>query len=639
MRLQFPYLKFNPEQAGQHLKNIIHHITVLYRWLKRNITDRVISQSRHWFEKILLLAYRISNTILPVGTLAAFSLVVYDFGFHPFYSSSPHLHAYLFPLLTTFKVLFIIRFASGFIELKKWRAHAYSFGLVLLTFYLHHIAQTVEALQGANTTDFLIRKLMLYAFITFLFVTEASGLLKYLYRRRQNTAFVFIISFAVIIAIGALLLLLPTATVKGISVIDAFFTSASAVCVTGLTVMNTAADFTSVGKIIILLLIQVGGLGIMTFTGLLAYLAAGSVSFHNQVALKSMVSSNRISNVISIVGRIILVTLFFEALGALLIYFSLEETIFNRQVEHIFFSVFHAISAFCNAGFSTLPDGLNEPLVKFNYPLHLVIALMIVLGGMGFPIVFNIFSYIRRKASAIINRILGNPMPESATRIVQVNSKLALWTSLILLVVGTALYFGLEYNASLREHPSTIGKIVTSIFGSVTPRTAGFNTINLQALTLPTIMIYLLLMWIGASPSSTGGGIKTTTIAVAFLNLRAIITGNSRVEVFRTQISETSINRAFAIILISLMIMGLAVLLISVADSQFGLLEISFETFSAFSTVGLSLGVTPKLSVGSKIILIVVMFIGRVGSLTLLMAFAAQPKKQLHQYPVEEIMY
>jgi trk system potassium uptake protein TrkH len=212
--------------------------------------------------------------------------------------------------------------------------------------------------------------------------------------------------------------------------------------------------------------------------------------------------------------------------------------------------------------------------------------------------------------------------------------------SLILLVVGTALYFGLEYNASLREHPSTIGKIVTSIFGSVTPRTAGFNTINLQALTLPTIMIYLLLMWIGASPSSTGGGIKTTTIAVAFLNLRAIITGNSRVEVFRTQISETSINRAFAIILISLMIMGLAVLLISVADSQFGLAgNFVCELFRHLVQWGLSLGVTPKLSVGSKIILIVVMFIGRVGSLTLLMAFAAQPKKQLHQYPVEEIMY
>lgn len=621
------------------MKNVIHYIELIYRWLKRNITDRVISQSRHWLKQILQVAYRISNTILPIGTLAAFSLVVYDFGFHPFYSSLPHLHTYLFPLLTTFKVLFIIRFASGFIELKKWRAHAYSFGLVLLTFYLHHIAQTVEALQGANTTDFLIRKLMLYGFITFLFVTEASGLLKYLYRRRQNTAFVFIISFAVIITVGALLLLLPTATVKGISIIDAFFTSASAVCVTGLAVLDTSSDFTSVGKIIILLLVQVGGLGIMTFTGLLAYLAAGSVSFHNQVALKSMVSSNRISNVITIVGRIILVTLFFEAIGAGLVYFSVDKDLFNRQVEHVFFSIFHAISAFCNAGFSTLPDGLNAPVVKFNYPLHLVLALMIVLGGMGFPIVFNIFSYLRRKALRVINKLLHNPIRESQTRIVQVNSKIALWTSLILLVTGTLLYFAFEYGASLKEHPTLAGKLVTSFFGSVVPRSGGFNTVNMHALTLPTIMIYLLLMWIGASPSSTGGGIKTTTLAVAFLNLRALVTGNNRVEVFRTQISETSINRAFAVIVLSLLIIGVSVLFISVTDKQFGLLEISFEAFSAFSTVGLSLGITPQLSPTSKVILIITMFIGRVGSLTLLMAFATQPKKQLHQYPVEEIMY
>ncbi|MBX2896050.1 MAG: ATPase [Cyclobacteriaceae bacterium] len=621
------------------MKNLFYKIQILVRWLKRNITDRVIGQTRFWTTQILQFAYRGSNMLLPLATLAAFCLIVYDFGFHPFYNSEAHLARYLFPVLSAFKILFLIRFVSGFIKLKAWRAHVYALALVILAFYLPRIANEVETLAGTNGTGFLIKKLMLYGFIIFLFITEASGLLKYLYRRRQNTAFVFIISFVVIIVLGGLLLLLPTATVNGISVVDAFFTSASAVCVTGLTTLNTAYDFTSVGKIIILLLIQVGGLGIMTFTGLLAYLAAGSVSFHNQVALKSMVSSNRISNVISIVGRIIMVTFFFEAIGALLIYFSMDSELFDRQVEHVFFSVFHAISAFCNAGFSTLPDGLNTSSVKFNYPLHLILAMLIVLGGMGFPIVFNIFSYFRRKVVRLINRLLHNPIRESQTRIIQVNSKIALWTSLILLVVGMACYFIFEYDASLQEHTSVGGKIVTAVFGSVTPRTAGFNTVNMQALTLPTVMIYLLLMWIGASPSSTGGGIKTTTIAVAFLNLRALLTGNNRMEVFRTQISETSINRAFAVIFISLIIIGIAVLLISVSDPQFALLEISFEVFSAFSTVGLTLGLTPQLSASSKIILIVTMFIGRVGSLTLLMALAAQSKKQLHQYPVEEIMY
>ncbi len=607
--------------------------------MKRNITDRLVSRTRYGLDTLLYLGYRISNALLPMVTLAAFILVVYDFGFHPFYSSQPIVFTYLLPTLTALKVLFIVRFLTGLPELKQWRPRVYSFLLIVVAFYLYSLAKKVDAVNGLESTEFMIQKLILYGIIFFLFFTEASGLLKYLYVRRQNTAFVFILSFALIILIGGLLLMLPTATVNGISPVDAFFTSASAVCVTGLAVLDTATDFTTVGKIILLLLIQVGGLGIMTFTALLAYLAAGSVSFHNRIALQSMVSSNRISNVISMVGRIILVTFSFEAIGAVLIYFFTDIELFDRKIEHLFFSVFHAVSAFCNAGFSTLPAGLNTESVKFNYPLHLILAAMIVLGGMGFPIVFNIFSYVRNKVSRAADRIVGNPLREHPTRIVQVNSKIALWTSLILLFVGAIAYFVFEYHATLQEHPTLPGKIVTSLFGSVTPRTAGFNTVNMSALTLPTIMIYLLLMWIGASPSSTGGGIKTTTVAVAFLNLRALLTGNNRVEVFHTQISESSINRAFAVIITSLLVLGLVVLLISVSDGQFMLLEISFEVFSAFSTVGLSLGITPHLSTTSKIVLIATMFVGRIGMLTLIMAFAAQPKKQLHRYPEEEILY
>ncbi len=637
--MEFHCFKFNSELQLYNLKALIHSIRIIYRWLKRKITDRMIGQGKYWLMHVLHFLYLSCNVVLPFAAVAAFILVIYDFGFHPFFSSQSQVFRYLFPVLTILKILFVIRFLCSFFEMRNWRAHFYSLMLIVLTFYLYRLATQVQVLDGVNTTNYLTKKIALYGLIIFLFVTEASELLKYIYRRRQNAAFLFIASFAIIITAGALLLLLPTATSKGISVVDAFFTSASAVCVTGLAVLDTAADFTIVGKIIILLLIQVGGLGIMTFTGLLAYLAAGSVSFNNRLALQSMVSSKRISNVMSIVGRIILVTFFFEGIGAFIVYICIDADMFDRQIERIFFSVFHAVSAFCNAGFSTLSQGLATPVVKFNYMLHLLLALLIVLGGMGFPIVFNIFSYVRGKANSIGNRLLGNARQENPTRVIQVNSKIALWTTLILLISGTLLYFAFEHNATLKEHPTFTGKIITSIFGAVTPRTAGFNTVTMQALTLPTVMLYLLLMWIGASPSSTGGGIKTTAIAVAFLNMRALVTGNNRIEVFRTQISESSINRAFAVILLSILIIGLAILLVSVSDSQFGLLQISFEAFSAFSTVGLSLGITPQLSVTSKIILIVTMFIGRVGSLTLLMAFAIQPKRQLHQYPVEEILY
>lgn len=620
------------------LKRISHKIELLYRWAKKALTEKVINQGRFSIVQILRAFYRISNGLIPVTTLIALGLVIYDFGFNPFYSHSSNLYTGLRLVLLSFKILFLIRFFSEWVEPIKIKAHLYSLALVILVYYLDHVGKELVLSKPAPASDFLTYKLILYAGLFFLFLTEASSLLRYVHHKRQNPAFLFILSFAVIILVGALLLMLPKATVRGINTVDAFFTSASAVCVTGLTVVDTAKHFTIVGKMILLFLIQIGGLGIMTFTGLLAYLAAGSVSFHNQMALKSIVSSNRLSNVITIIGRIILVTLFFEAIGAFLVYLSVDKTLFDKKVDQVFFSVFHAVSAFCNAGFSTFSNGLNDPLVKFNYPLHLIIATLIILGGMGFPIVFNLFTFIRSKVLNLVNRLLRNPARQTYTRIIQLNSKLALSTTLILLLIGFGCYLFLEWNASLKEHTSWIGKIVTSFFGSVTPRTAGFNTVNLNALTLPTVLIYLLLMWIGASPSSTGGGIKTTTAAIAFLNLRTIAQGKNRIDVFRTQISEPSINKAFAAIIISLFIIGLSILLISLNDGKHGLLKIAFESFSAFSTVGLTLGITPELSETSKVVLIIVMFIGRVGALTVLIAFVNRAKQQAYHYPVEEIM-
>lgn len=353
----------------------------------------------------------------------------------------------------------------------------------------------------------------------------------------------------------------------------------------------------------------------------------------------SMISSNQVSNVMTMVTRIIVVTLVFEGVGAFLIYLSLGGALFDSNVERAFFAVFHSVSAFCNAGFSTESAGLYTESFRFNYSLQFVIAILIILGGMGFPIVFNIFSYFRIKFAKLLTRVTKNPVPESMTRIIQVNSRLALITTLILLVTGFVAYFFFEYNLSLKEHTTWTGKIVTSFFGSVTPRTAGFNTVDMTKLSLPIVLIYLLLMWIGASPSSTGGGIKTTIAAVAFLNLRAIVRGRNRTEVHHTQISEPSINRAFAIITLSILIIGISVLLISIYDGDKGILNIAFESVSAFSTVGLSLGITTTLSDFSKIVLIVTMFIGRVGALTLLLAFIHQVTDRGYQYPVEEIMY
>ncbi len=620
-------------------KYIPYRLVILYRWLKRSIHEQLIKQGSFSFRAWIEATYSVSTTLIPITALIVFGLVIYDFGFFPFYSHAPGLYTYLYYTLTLFKVLLITRLFTEWLEIKSWKAHLYNFGLVLLIFYLTRLSKTIVTLDLKPTSGFISHKLILYAGATFLFFTEAANLLKFIYSRRQNPSFVFILSFALIIVAGTFLLLLPNATTHGISFVNALFTSTSAVCVTGLAVVDTGTEFTILGKVIILFLIQVGGLGIMTFAGLLGYLAAGSVSFHSRMALKSMVSSNQVGDVITMVTRIIVVTLFFEAVGAFLLYLSLDKKLFDSNIERAFFSVFHSVSAFCNAGFSTESAGLYTESFRFNYSLQMIIAILIILGGMGFPIVFNIFSFLRIKSISLLARITKNPFPEAMTRIIQVNSKLALTTTIFLLVTGFITYFFFEYNASLKEHHTWIGKVVTSFFGSVTPRTAGFNTVDMTRLSLPIIIIYLLLMWIGASPSSTGGGIKTTTAAVAFLNLRAIIRGHNRTEVHHTQISEPSINRAFALISLSILIIGISVLLISMYDGDKGILKIAFEAVSAFSTVGLSLGITTELSEVSKIVLIVTMYIGRVGALTILIAFINQENDRAYQYPVEEIMY
>ncbi len=602
------------------------------------IGQRWVNRSLYAVRVVTHRVYTVSQVLIPLLVLANAAFIVFDFGFHPFRTYDAAFYPWLMLLLRGLLFFMIVRFLSEWNERLHWRAHFFSALLVAFTgLALWWCARLAEIPPGA--VAFLRDKLLLYAAVIFLLLSELSVLLRFVYQSRVNPSFLFVFSFVVLIAVGALLLLLPTATTGGISFLDALFTSASAVCVTGLIVVDTATAFTGTGKLILLTLIQIGGLGIMTFTGLLTYLAAGSVSVQNHLALTSMVNSNRVGSIISVVWRIVWVTLVFEAAGALVIYAMLPSTTFARPVDHLFVAVFHSVSAFCNAGFSTYSLGLYDPLLRYNYPLQCALAVLVVLGGMGFPIVFNIFSFARQRLSNLFRRVVGLPAREPSTRLLQVTSRLAVATTIVLLVVGFGCYLFFEWEATLRHHESAWGKCATAFFGSVTPRTAGFNTVNMTELTLPTIMVYLLLMWIGASPGSTGGGIKTTTAAVAFLNLRSVIFGQARTEVFHTHVSDSSIHRAFAVMALSLLIIGLAVLIISTHDVEKGLLPISFEVFSAYSTVGLSLGITADLSATSKATLIGVMLVGRVGALTLLTALVRQAHQPHYLYPKEDIVY
>jgi Trk-type K+ transport system membrane component len=264
-----------------------------------------------------------------------------------------------------------------------------------------------------------------------------------------------------------------------------------------------------------------------------------------------------------------------------------------------------------------------------------VIILTFVMGGLGFPIVDNIINFLGYKLKTLLS--FGRYKVSHRPWVLNINSRITLVTTLSITAVAFVLFYILEYNNTLAEHRG-IGKIITGLFGATTPRTAGFNSINTADMLFPTTMVVFLLMWIGASPASTGGGIKTSTFAIATLNIFSLARGKGKIEVYRREIADISVRRAFATISLSLIVIGFAILLISVFDKEKSLIQIGFESFSAFSTVGLSLGITASLSDASKLVLTGVMFIGRVSMLSLMIAVLKKVKYKNYRYPVEEIV-
>ncbi|MBK6902721.1 MAG: potassium transporter [Saprospirales bacterium] len=480
----------------------------------------------------------------------------------------------------------------------------------------------------------------IYLVLIFLYLLYAlSRATRLLYSGAINAMVLFAGSFAIVILIGSFLLTLPLATTTGISYIDALFTSTSAVSVTGLAVVDTGTTFTLFGQSVILALIQVGGLGILTFTSFFAYFFQSGNSFREGMVIRDMISSETLGNVLGLAARIVGFTLTIELIGAVLIFWTSEPFASDMTLgERMFFALFHSVASFCNAGFSTLPNNLYEGAWRFNYNLQWVVIIMLIIGGLGFNIIFNFFVYLKTFLKKLYNKIRYRKQIVMPVRLITLNAKIVLTTTGILLLVGTVVFFFTEYGNSLKEHQTWFGKFTTAFFMSATPRTGGFNTVDYTALTIPTLMVTLLFMWIGASPASTGGGIKTTTFALATLNILAIARGKRRIELASRQISSLAVNRAFAILCLSLIVLGFSVMFVSLFEPQLGLMKVAFECFSAFGTVGLSMGVTPTLSPPSKIVIILTMYIGRIGMINILVGMLRQMNAEYYQYPKEDIL-
>jgi trk system potassium uptake protein TrkH len=435
------------------------------------------------------------------------------------------------------------------------------------------------------------------------------------------------LSFLGLISIGTVLLKMPEMTHGSISWIDALFTSTSACCVTGLIVQDTAEFFTFRGQLIIMLLFQLGGLNMLTIATFIGsfYRKAGSLYASN--LLRDVLDTDQTGSLSDILRKVIYYSLSFELAGAVLLYFLWgNQYVFQDAGDRLFFSVFHSVSAFNNAGFSLFTNGLFESSVRFQYGAHVVVMLLIITGGLGFIVLQDVFSNTPFKRRQ-----------KGYWRNLMVNSRVVLNITFWMLLTGALLFYVFEYNNALKDH-SFAGKIVTSFFQSATTRTAGFNTVDTSSLTIPTLLVFMLFMFVGASPGSTGGGIKTTTFAVAMKAAWANIRGRQHVEVFRRNIRWASVNKTYAIIAMALTFLFIFTILLSITNPQFSLREILFEQISAIGTVGLSLGITGDISMAGKLILVVSMFVGRIGSLTMIVIFSRRMISGNYRYPNARLM-
>jgi trk system potassium uptake protein TrkH len=429
-----------------------------------------------------------------------------------------------------------------------------------------------------------------------------------------------VLGFGSIIFLGTILLSLPAATVdgQGLPWLDALFTATSATCVTGLVVVDTGDTFTKFGEMVILLMIQIGGLGFMSFATLLAFIFGKRISFKERLVIQESLNYSSVEGVVRLVKRILIFTAVIEIVGGILlsIRFSFDMPIGKA----IYFGFFHAISNFNNAGFDLMGGFRSLTAYASDPVVNLTIMAMIVLGGIGFIVMNEVFEYRNTKKLSL-------------------HSKLALSVSAILIVGGALLIFFLEYNNPATLKPMSLsGKVFGALYQAVTPRTAGSNTLNIPDLTQTTLFMIIFLMFIGASPGSTGGGIKTTTFAVLLGAFKSQIRGKEDVTYFGRRMDTSLIYKSLTVTVSALFLVIFVTMVLTVTEPGKDFLMLLFEATSAFATVGLSMGLTPELSPIGKGLITFTMFAGRVGPLTLAFAIARKRKMDHYRYPVGKVM-
>lgn len=445
--------------------------------------------------------------------------------------------------------------------------------------------------------------------------------------RGMSPSQVLVLGFVAIVLFGGLLLSLPMSNTSGLPMryLDALFTSTSATCVTGLVVVDTATNFTRFGQVVILLLIQVGGLGFMAMATMIFLILGRRIGLKSRLLLQESFNRFSLSGLVKLTKVVMGLTFFVEGIGALLLYLRFRN--FMPEGEAVFAGIFHSVSAFCNAGFDIFGkmNGEFSSLAAFieDGYIPLVIGALIIIGGLGFPVLAEVLS-----------------MNSGRHMHISIHTRLVLKITAFLLAFGTVAILVLEYsNPETLKGLPFIHKLINSIFTSITPRTAGFNTISVSGLRESTALLIMMLMFVGASPSSTGGGIKTVTAGVLFMSLASTIRGDDSVEIHERRIPAEQVMRATAVVILAALVVLAGTLIVSLAEKA-SFLDVMFEVISAFGTVGLSRGITPSLSSISRLVIIVIMLMGRLGPLTFAVAlnYRKSMSKVRVTFPEEHVM-
>jgi len=427
-------------------------------------------------------------------------------------------------------------------------------------------------------------------------------------------------SFLIMIIVGTILLMLPWSQTSGAhhSFLDCLFTATSGVCVTGLVVLDTASDWSRAGQIIILVLFQFGGIGVVSFGALFALILGQKINFRQRQLIKEQYGQTAEINLLRLIPIVAATTLGIELTGAALLAPRFMKD-FGTS-EGIWHSVFHSVSAFCNAGFSTFANSLE------NYTgdlwVNAVICFLIIIGGLGFPVLAELLERKQHRKR------------------LSLHARVVLWSSGVLIAVGAILIFAVEsgYNPEFGEMGFG-SRVLASIFQSITARTAGFNTVPISHMAPASLLAMQILMVIGGSPSGTAGGIKTTTIVSGIAAIRAVLFGRAETRLMDRRLSSTTTRKALVLILLAALVIsiGTFLMLLTSGSSDVNLLKLGFETVSAFGTVGLTTGITSELTTGQRIVIIFLMFVGRLGPMTFALAIAS-PKAEQVKYPETDLL-